>query len=144
MALSLAATSVVLALFGGCAKPIDHPDIRTVLDRQIEAWNQGDLEGFMAHYWRSDELVFESPKGKTHGWQATLERYQKAYPTREAMGRLKFDIGKIAPTGDDTAEIAGRFHLMFADDRTSSGRFYLHLRQIDGAWVIVRDFTVGD
>ncbi len=60
---------VVLCLLCRCAAAVDHPEIRVVLEQQVQAWNRGDLEGFMAHYWRSDDLVFKSPKGETHGWQ---------------------------------------------------------------------------
>jgi beta-aspartyl-peptidase (threonine type) len=113
------------------------------LDRQLEAWNHGDLEGFMAHYWKSDELVFKSPKGETHGWQAVRQRYRQAYPTTEKMGSLTFDLGKIVRPRNDTAEVAGQYRVQTADGN-QTGRFYLHFRKIDDAWLIVRDYTVGD
>ena len=46
---------------------------------QVAAWNRGDLDGFMAGYWKSPDLVFFSNGTRTRGWQATLERYQKRY-----------------------------------------------------------------
>ncbi|MBN2561356.1 MAG: DUF4440 domain-containing protein [Phycisphaerae bacterium] len=133
----------VSLLVSACDGHADHPEIRAVLDQQVEAWNRGDLDGYMAHYWRSDDLVFGSPKAKTRGWDAVLERYRSAYPTSAEMGSLSLDLGEIAKTGEDTAEVAGRFHLRRAD-RDRSGRFFLHLRRIDGTWAIVRDFTIGD
>src|SRR5512132_3214165 len=33
-------------------------DIRSVMDKQVAAWNAGDIDGFMAGYWRSPDLVF--------------------------------------------------------------------------------------
>ena len=131
------------ACLSGCAQPGDHPEIRAVLAQQEQAWNRGDLEGFMAHYWKSDELLFRSPKGETRGWQAVLDRYRKAYPTKEKMGSLRFTISKIVPAGLDAVEVAGQYRQdLPAGPQT--GRFYLHLRRIDGQWVIVRDNTVGD
>ena len=44
-------------------------DVRAVLDAQVKAWNKGDLEGFMAGYWKSDDLSFFSGKERTRGWQ---------------------------------------------------------------------------
>src|SRR5229473_2139487 len=38
--------------------------VRKVLDDQVEAWNKGDLEGFMAGYWKSENLSFSSGKDK--------------------------------------------------------------------------------
>jgi ketosteroid isomerase-like protein len=127
----------------GCQAPGDHPEIRGVLGQQQAAWNRGDLDGFMAHYWKSDELTFRSPKGETCGWQAVRHRYRQAYPTKEKMGTLRFEISKIAMTGTDAAEVAGRYRQELPDG-PQTGRFYLHLSRVDGAWVIVRDYTIGD
>ena len=42
--------------------------VRAVLSRQVEAWNRGDLEAFMAGYWNSPDLVFQSGATLTRGW----------------------------------------------------------------------------
>ena len=97
----------------------------------------------MEHYWRSDELTFSTPERKVKGWQATLERYKKKYPTREAMGKLTFDNLTVSRTGEDTADVAGQFHLA-RKDGPLTGQFFLNMRRIDGAWVIVRDHTMSD
>ncbi len=36
--------------------------IRQLMQTQIEAWNKGDIEGFMATYWKSDSLLFIGKK----------------------------------------------------------------------------------
>ena len=72
--------------------------ISSLLDKQIEAWNEGNLEKFMETYWKSDELVFIGSRGPTYGWQATLDSYKKGYPDKTAMGHLEFkilDLNKI-------------------------------------------------
>lgn len=137
------AAVLLAAGVSGCAARGDHPEIRAVFDRQAAAWNKGNLDGFMAEYWASDELVFRSPKGETRGWGPVRERYRQAYPTPAEMGRLTFEIAHIAPTGEDAAEVAGRFRQELPAG-PQSGRFYLHLRRIDGQWRIVRDFTTPD
>jgi len=129
------------ALTSGCAKPLDHPEIREVLGEQVEAWNRGDLDGFMRGYWKSDDLIFSSPKGQTRGWQAVLEQYRKSYPTPEKMGQLAFEQIQISRPGEDRAEVSGRYRLKYPEG-PRTGRFYLHLRRINNAWVIVRDHTV--
>ena len=65
--------------------------IERVLRTQQNAWNRHDLEGFMAGYWKSDELTFFSGANVTRGWQATLDRYRRHYqsPGTE-MGKLEF------------------------------------------------------
>lgn len=114
-----------------------------VLDRQVEAWNQGDIEGFMQGYWKSAELEFATPEGTTRGWQATLDRYRAKYPTREAMGTLSFERLCVTQKTPDDAEVSGRYRLDRKND-VLTGRFTLRMRRMDGEWVIVRDDTVGD
>src|SRR5262245_5538641 len=75
--------------------------VRQVLDSQVAAWNEGDLKGFMAGYWKSEKLTFFSGDKIEHGWQATYERYQKRYQAEgKQMGKLTFsdlDIEMIGP-----------------------------------------------
>jgi hypothetical protein len=135
--------AVLAAALPGCAPPGDHPEIRALLDRQVAAWNNGDIDGFMAEYWPSDNLTFRTPKGATRGWAAVRDRYKQAYPTPADMGRLTFDVGRISQPSADEAEVAGRFRQDLPAGR-QSGRFYLHLRRLDGQWRIVRDLTTPD
>ena len=51
-------------------------EIRTLLQKQTEAWNRGDVEGFMEGYWKSDSLMFIGKSGITYGWQKTLDNYK--------------------------------------------------------------------
>src|SRR5215218_517747 len=74
--------------------------IESVLRVQQEAWNNGDVEAFMAHYWKSDELTFSAGGKTTRGWQATLDGYRERYPTKEKMGRLTLSGLEITPLGD--------------------------------------------
>ncbi len=138
-----AAVVSAILMSSGCAAPKKEPEIHAVLDAQVDAWNAGDLQGYMAGYWNSPELEFSTPKGVTHGWQETLKRYRKSYPDAAAMGRLQFDGIEIARTGEDSAEVAGQF-TQKVGDKTQTGRFFLHMRRIDGEWVITRDRTVGN
>ena len=72
--------------------------IRSVLDAQVVAWNKGDLEGFMAGYWKSPDLSFFSGKTKTRGWQATLDRYRKQYQADgKEMGQTPITLSEVAP-----------------------------------------------
>jgi ketosteroid isomerase-like protein len=114
--------------------------IRAVLDAQTEAWNRGDIEGFMAGYWRSDETVFISGDSLTRGWETVLNRYQKNYNSREKMGALTFSDLEITPIGNDTGVVIGRWHLQRAKDEPH-GRFTLIFRKTKQGWRIVHDHT---
>jgi uncharacterized protein (TIGR02246 family) len=115
---------------------------RAVLDAQVEAWNRGDLEGFMGGYWRSPDLVFCSGATVTKGWDETLARYRKRYQSEgREMGRLRFDGVEVIPLGEDAALARGAWRLKTSDGKDPHGLFTLVLRRLDGAWRIVHDHT---
>jgi hypothetical protein len=45
------------------------------MSEQEKAWNKGDIEGYMAYYWKSDSLKFIGKSGITYGWNTTLLHY---------------------------------------------------------------------
>jgi pimeloyl-ACP methyl ester carboxylesterase len=117
--------------------------IQAVLERQIAAWNRGDLEGFMATYWKSPELTFFSGKDEQAGWQATLERYRKRYQGEgREMGTLAFSALRIAVIDADHAWVRGRWQLTMSKE-TLGGLFTLILRRLPEGWRIVHDHTSG-
>ena len=83
--------------------PVDsaRASIRKVIEDQQTAWNQQNLEAFMAGYWNSPELTFFSGAHESKSWQAALDRYKKNYQgTGHEMGKLEFTnlrIEVIAP-----------------------------------------------
>jgi beta-aspartyl-peptidase (threonine type) len=113
-----------------------------VLDAQVEAWNRGDLEGFMAGYWRSPALVFCSGATVTKGWDETLARYRRRYQSEgREMGRLRFDGIEVVALGPDAALARGAWRLHMTDGKEPHGLFTLVLRRLDGSWRIVHDHT---
>jgi len=117
-------------------------NVRALLQRQQEAWNGHDLEGFMAGYWKSDDLTFFSGANVTRGWQATLDRYRQHYqsPGTE-MGKLEFRDLRIEMLGTDATFARGEYHLAMASGQTQHGIFTLILRRMPEGWRIVRDHT---
>jgi uncharacterized protein (TIGR02246 family) len=114
--------------------------IRQVMDAQAAAWNRGDVEGYMDGYDRSAETVFVSGDRVTRGWQTVLERYQKAYDSREKMGTLSFSDLEITMISKDAAIVLGRWHLQRSKDEPH-GRFTLLFRKTKTGWKIVHDHT---
>jgi len=135
---------VLMAALAGAAfaRAAEAPAPRSVLDAQVEAWNRGDLEAFMAGYWRSPDLVFCSGAAVTKGWDETLARYRQRYQSEgREMGRLRFDAVEVIPLGDDAALARGAWRLVMSDGKEPHGLFTLLLRRLDGEWRIVHDHT---
>jgi ketosteroid isomerase-like protein len=115
-------------------------DIIKVLETQRIAWNNGDIDGFMQGYWKSDSLMFVGKDAPVYGWQKTLDRYKKTYPDKATMGKLTFTVLKIDLLDDTNAFMLGAWHLDREKD-APGGYFTLWFRKINGIWVIVVDHT---
>jgi ketosteroid isomerase-like protein len=114
--------------------------IRTVIETQRDAWNKGDIEGYMDGYDRSDNTVFVSGDTVTHGWQTVFDRYKKGYDTREKMGQLAFSDLEFTVLSKDSAVVVGRWLLKRANDEPH-GRFTLIFKRTKQGWRIIHDHT---
>jgi len=116
----------------------DSSAIAAVLNSQKEAWNNHNIEAFMEGYWKSDSLAFYGSGGVVKGWQATLERYKKGYPTKNHFGTLQFVYNAIVPVSEDIYYVMGEYHLTRPVGNTN-GLFMLVVKKLDGAWKVIAD-----
>ena len=114
--------------------------IRAVLDAQRDAWNRGDIEGYMDGYARSPKTEFVGGDSISRGWQTVLDRYKKNYNTREKMGTLTFSEIEITLLSKDAALVLGRWRLKRANDEPH-GTFTLLFRKTKAGWRIVHDHS---
>ena len=116
--------------------------IAAVLSAQTAAWNRGDLEAFTATYENSPQITF---LGKTlnRGYSEVVARYKKSYGSREAMGKLRFELIETRMLGANHAMVLGKFFLMrtTAGGGDATGQFTLVLKKSEQGWKIVHDHT---
>lgn len=116
----------------------DKKAIQKVLKEQRLAWSKNNIEKFMEGYWKSDSLKFYGANGVTSGYDATLARYKKAYPTEDHTGTLSFRINDISKICDDAYFVLGEYHLK-REVGNADGIFMLVFKKIDGEWKIIAD-----
>jgi ketosteroid isomerase-like protein len=114
--------------------------IRSVLRAQQDAWNRGDIDGFMNGYAHAASTVFISEDTLRRGWQTVRDRYKKKYSSRAKMGTLTFSDLEITLLSSDSAVTSGRWRLKRTNDEPH-GRFTLVLRRLPEGWRIVHDHT---
>lgn len=139
----LAIAIISLSINAQSAKPDESKAvaaIRAVLDAQREAWNRGDIEGYMAGYERTEQITFISGDSITRGWQTVHDRYKKNYDSREKMGTLTFAEIETSFLSKHSAVVMGRWHLQRANDQPQ-GRFTLIFKRTKNGWRIVHDHT---
>lgn len=114
--------------------------VRAVLDAQRDAWNRGDVAGYMDGYARTPDITFISGDSITRGWQTVHDRYKKNYDSRDKMGTLTFSDLEPTILSPDAVMVLGRWHLKRTSDEPH-GRFTLILRRTKAGWRIVHDHT---
>ena len=126
----------------GVERTEDEAAIRAILDGQDEAWNAGDIDGFMDGYWQSPELRFASGGTIVRGYQPTLDRYKARYSSPQKMGKLDTRDLEIVFLSADAAVVHGTWELIREND-APGGLFTLILRRLDGQWKIISDTTTS-
>ncbi|NUN10047.1 MAG: nuclear transport factor 2 family protein [Ignavibacteriaceae bacterium] len=114
--------------------------IKSVLFRQLEDWNNGNIGAYMEGYWQSDSLTFVGGKNVTYGWKNTLEKYQKAYPDKEKMGKLSFEIVSLEILPGGYAYMIGKWAIERGESPVS-GSFTLLWKKFSSGWLIVSDHS---
>lgn len=121
-------------------KEKDIEDIKNALNKSAEDWSNGDLEGYMNVYWKSDKLQFIGKNGITYGWENTLNAYKKKYPTTYHTGSLTFKVLSTDFLSKNLYSLTGEYYLKRGSGDLN-GIFTLIFKKIEGKWVIVSDHT---
>jgi len=119
-------------------------DVRALMTDSQQAWNRGDLRGFISYYDDSPETTFMGRETVVRGGRdAILARYQKAYPTRKEMGTLTFSNIEVRMLAPDIALVTGQFQLerTVAGGGNAAGHYTLILRKRAAGWKIIHDHT---
>jgi ketosteroid isomerase-like protein len=113
-----------------------------ILAQQEEAWNKGDLDGFMAHYRMSDETTMYSGGNVRQGWTTIMDNYRKHYQgDGKAMGELAFTDVQVEPLSADCCLARGKWAAKMPDGKTPHGLFTLLVKKTPEGWKIVHDHT---
>ncbi len=135
-------TALILAFLSPlayCQNSSVEQELIRIHELQKKAWNNGDREGFMAHYWKSKKMTYQSGDTRLQGWDALLDRYKKVYP-KGNMGELEFSDLIIHVLSDDSAYVLGRWRLK-TEAWTKEGLFTTIFKKMEGGWKIIHDHS---
>jgi uncharacterized protein (TIGR02246 family) len=134
---------ILLFLFG-CASLLfadTKSEITALLERQDQAWNRGDLDGFLQPYDDSGKLVFIGSTGAIRNRGQLKEKYEKKYKVGGAdFGKLTFSELQVEDLGDGIARAWGRWQVE-QNDTKASGWFSLILMKTAEGWRIIHDHS---
>lgn len=123
-------------------RKISVSEIKQVLELQQKSWNNANLEGFMKYYWNHDSLLFVTSKGPTWGYRQMLEGYKRSYSSPEKIGKLNFNIMRIAvlDSARTLAHVLGQWKVSRTKD-TLKGYFNILFKQQPEGPRIIMDNT---
>lgn len=114
--------------------------VRAAFAKWSAAWNNGDLEGYLAGYLASDKTRWISGGQVLEGAANILRMYRAGFDTPEKMGKLVLERLDVEPMGDQDALVFGEIqHEAFG--QVNNAIFTVHVRHVDGAWRILSDHT---
>lgn len=117
----------------------DAKTIQTIMDRQVNAWNEGNIDGFMEGYWKSGEFTFQGGKKRLKGWETLRAMYKKNY-AGEKMGKLQFSDVKMKPLGKDYVLVLARWQVT-GKEEVKEGMFTLIFQRFGKDWKIIHDHS---
>lgn len=118
--------------------------IVAVLEASTEAWNRGDLEGFLEPYLSSGEATYIGGSGLTRGKDAIRAAYQRSFwRTGAPEDRLSFRGIEVRPLGADHALAVGRYVVSnrSTGEQTATGFFSLVMIRTAEGWRILHDHS---
>jgi uncharacterized protein (TIGR02246 family) len=110
--------------------------VRAVIQAQCAAWNDGDLEGFVAQVGR--DVVYVTGGGLVQGREALLEAYRGDW--RDKGGQLTVEIERIIDHGSAATAIVQFWLSGSRADR--SGWSLLTFAHQEGRWELIADATL--
>ncbi len=110
--------------------------VKSMLKNRADAWNNRDLDRYMADY-RKFDLLRVSVNGKTEkGWESVRESFASQFGPE--MGTLRISNIKIHMVGDFASIVTADWNLQ-QENRITNGRMNLVMKRIDAAWKITTE-----
>ena len=103
---------------------------------EVRAWNNHDLQGALAVYWASPDLISIAGDNEVHGFEALKQAWFTQYANPDTMGQIDLDALSIQLISADTASCVAGYvvrtqkHVYYCDDTAT-------LRKLPEGWRIV-------
>lgn len=112
--------------------------IYELLLNMLDRWNAHDLEGHLAFYWKSPELLVVIDSEQVNGWQQLHDTYVNGYPERSMMGFVNPQRIQVKLLKPDLALALTWWSISFpTTKRTVVGNTTMNLEKFEDGWKIV-------
>ena len=110
--------------------------IKSLLKNRVDAWNDRNLDRYMADYRKFDSLSVNIDGETKKDWQPVYDRFASQFGPE--MGTLRISNIKIDMVGDDASIVAADWNLQ-QSEKVTNGRMNLVLNKVDAGWKIITE-----
>jgi uncharacterized protein (TIGR02246 family) len=113
-------------------------DVVKIILAQQEAWNKGDLDGYLSHYKDSPDTQAVLAN-LVRGVDNIHSAYKQNFPNKDSMGTIEDTDIEVKALGDNYALATGRYHLNRSKKSggPTEGTFMELFEKTQAGWQIV-------
>jgi uncharacterized protein (TIGR02246 family) len=115
--------------------------IETMLQRSADAWNRGDLDGFLAVYADGPSTSFMTTDGPVYGRETIRGTYAPLFVPGATRDSLHLEDLSVRPLPPLIGIVTGRYVLDRDGEVTDAGWFTVVVRRAGDGWRIVHDHS---
>lgn len=115
--------------------------IETMLHRSADAWNRGDLDGFISAYAEGASTSFMTTDGPVFGRATIRDLYAPQFQPGATRDSLRLEDLNVRPLPPLIGIVTGRYVLERHGTVTDSGWFSVVVRRAGDGWRIVHDHS---
>ena len=106
---------------------------------QVTAWNAGDLDRAMKHYWNSPNMLWVSKSGTEKGYQPVLEGFRQDFSDKSKMGIYTFEPLFIEKLSATSVYYVFRWKIELSGKRMMGGVSSQVWKRVKRRWVITSE-----
>jgi uncharacterized protein (TIGR02246 family) len=135
----LAAQALPHVSGAGPEKPAVWREVAAMLEHGAQAWNAGDLDGFVSDY--TPDATFVTTRGLVRGTAEIRARYAARFAPGAVRDSLTFRVLDVELLGPSFANLVATYVLSRGDSVTATGPTSLVLKKVGGRWKIAHDHS---
>ena len=112
-----------------------------VFETGADAWNRGDLDGYLATY--AEDARWVSGATVIRGRPQIAAAFRSRFDSADKMGRLEAENLEVEVIGESDAVVFGEWVHMLGE-RVRRGVFTVHVRRFGDEWLTVSDHASGE
>jgi ketosteroid isomerase-like protein len=119
--------------------------VSAMLQTSAEAWNDGDLDTFLAMYSASATTSFLAPDGPVQGIEQIRDWYAPAFAPGADRDSLRFEQIQVRQLPPLIGVVTGKWVLSADVEADYSGWFTMVVRRVGNGWRVIHDHpSVGE